>query len=72
MEPGDGLDDLTSPGSAVGTDGARTEALDHLGGFDHSAVRAPEERRVIVGAELDIDQVLFPANWAFASVLRAH
>ncbi len=67
-----GLAHNTASGMAVGTHGAGAEALGHLDFADRCAVGAEQERRVEGPAELDIDQVYFPAHWAVSSVLRAH
>ncbi len=62
----------TASGMAVGTHGTWTEALGHLDFADSCAVGADQQRRVEGRAELDIDQVYFPAHWAVSGVLRAH
>ncbi len=62
----------TASGMAVGTYGTWTEALGHLNFVDSCAVGTDQQRRVEGPAELDIDQVYFPAHWAVSGVLRAH
>lgn len=67
-----GLHDLTASVSTVCTDWTRAEPFTQVNGLDDGSVGADKKRGMIVFAELNINEVFLPADWAVSNVLFAH
>jgi hypothetical protein len=67
-----GLHDLTSAPHTIWANRAWAMPVSHVVPDDESSSRAKEVGSVVLVTEDHIDEVFFPANWAFSRILRAH
>jgi hypothetical protein len=65
-------DNLAAAHPTVGTNGTRTLPFLRGHAIDSGSLGAHENWRVILRTELNIDEVLLPADWAIPNVLLAH